>query len=51
MLSKAEEMELKKRKKSHELLDDENFVHMLFVVKDRFVAQVRNNYVTTYSCL
>lgn len=37
---KAEELELKKKNKSNELLEEEDFVVLLFNVRDRFMALV-----------
>lgn len=39
---KAEELDLKRRNKSYTLLQDEDFVAMMFQIRDRFMAQVHH---------
>jgi len=39
-LVQAEEMELKKKNKSYKLLNEEEFVVLLFQIRDRFMSMV-----------
>lgn len=42
---KAEELDLKRRNKSYTLLQDDDFVAMMFQIRDRFMAQVHNSHL------